>query len=142
MDKQLKTEIRAILSARTATDADGWVVAVDGHLPLTIYGVGDSSAFYGIVSQNLHASVASDAKSALQKLSKAFQRFGTMAVLEHDPDALACVRRKCGTKTVLLTAKNLGEGSVLLTAYTGRSLLAKCTCRRALKLMKKALCKG
>ncbi len=142
MEKQLKTEIRAILSARTATDADGWTVAVEGRLPLTMYGVADSSAVYGITSKGLSLSIAADSKIALQKLSKVFQCYGAMTVLQNDPEALACLRRKVFSKTVLVTAKNMGEGKILLTAHTGRSIMAKFTCKRTLKTLAKELNKA
>ena len=142
MEKQLKTEIRAILSARTSTDADGWTVAVEGHLPLTMYGVADSSAIYGITSKSQTFSIAADAKNALQKLSKVFMRYGTMTVLQNDLEALACLRRKTFAKTVLVTAKNMGEGKILLTAHTGRSIMAKFTCKRTLKTLAKDLNKA
>ncbi len=139
MEKQLKSEIKNILMGRVVTDSDGWLVVAEGHSCLTFYGIINGEMSLGITTVHKNLQVATDSKSALQKMCDAFQEIGEMTVLKNEADTLACLCRKCFRKPALLTAKNIDGGKVLLSVHTQRGILSRFICKKRIKSIEKKL---
>jgi hypothetical protein len=137
MDKQLKTELRKLLTGRTIRDEDGWLIAVPEGTYMIYHGVADSTGYRKIKLREERVKVASDNEEAFHKVFKALQDVGILANLQAKPNSLCALCRFFLTKAVVLCVDPQGEGMVLIQAYTGRSLLAGICCRRAIsKLVK------
>ena len=138
MDKQLKNELRKILTGRTIRDEEGWLVAVPEGGYLIYHGVTDFTGFRKIKHVEQQVQVASENEEAFHKVLRALQEVGLLVNMETKPDALCALCRVFLTRSVVLCVEPKTDGAVLLQAYTGRSLFSALWCRLAMmKLMKK-----
>lgn len=138
MDKQLKTELRKLLTGRTIRDEEGWVIAVPEGSYFTYHGVTDRTGYRKIKCREDRVQVAADNERAFHTVLRALGDVGLLVNMQSKPDALCALCRFFLTKTVVLCVVPEGEGVVLVQAYTGRSFTAGLCCRLAIaKLVKK-----
>lgn len=138
MEKQLKTELRKILTGRTIRDEEGWLIAVPEGSYLLYHGVTDRTGYRKIKLKEIRMQVASDNEEAFHTVLKALQEIGVLVDLKAKPNALCALCRMLLMKSVLLCVVPEGDGLVLIQAYTGRSLTAGLCCSLAIsKLTKK-----
>ena len=138
MDKQLKTELRKLLTGRTIRDEEGWLIAVPEGSHFIYHGVTDRTGYRKIKCVEERVQVASDNEQAFYTVLKALSDIGLLVHMNTKPNALCALRRFFLTKTVVLCVIPEGDGLVLVQAYTGRSLTAGISCRLAItKLIKK-----
>ena len=139
MDKQLKTELRKLLTGRTIRDEEGWLVAIPEGSFLIYHGVTDRTGYRKIKLKEERLKVASDNEEAFHKVLKALQDMGLLVNMKTKPDALCALCRFFLTKAVVLCVMPEGDGMVLIQAYTGRSITADLCCKLAIKKLMKNL---
>ena len=139
MDKQLKTEIRKLLTGRTIRDEEGWLIAVPEGNYMIYHGVADSTGFRKIKQRQVHLQVAASSEAAFQPVLEALRDMGTLVNMQTKPEALCALCRFFLTKAVLLCVSPEENGRVLVQAYTGRSLMAGIISRLAVSKLKKKL---
>ena len=138
MDKQLKTELRKLLTGRTIRDEEGWLIAVPEGSYFIYHGIADRTGYRKIICREKRLQVASDNEQAFHTVLKALSDTGLLVNMQTKPDALCALCRFFLTKAVILSVAPEGDGMVLVQAYTGRSLTAGICCRWAItKLIKK-----
>jgi hypothetical protein len=138
MEKQLKIELRKLLTGRTMRDEEGWLVAVPDGQYLIYHGITDLTGFRKIKQLQQQMQVAATNEEAFHKLLKALQEVGMLVNMQTKPDALCALCHVFLTRSVVLCAEPKTDGVVQLQVYTGRSLLSGLWCRLAvMKLMKK-----
>ena len=137
MDKQLKTELRKLLTGRTIRDEEGWLIAVPEGSYLIFHGITDRTGYRKIMLREERIQVANDNEQAFHTVLKALQNVGLLVNMQTKPDALCALCRFFLTKSVVLCITPEGTGTVLIQAYTGRSFTAGICCRLAIsKLIK------
>ena len=132
MDKQLKTELRKLLTGRTIRDEEGWLIAVPEGNYLIFQGVADSTGYRKIMVREERVQVASSNEEAFQIVFDALQEVGVLVNMKTKPTALCALCRFFLTKAVILCVVPEGDGLVLVQAFTGRSLTAGLCCRMAI----------
>ena len=132
MDKQLKTELRKLLTGRTIRDEEGWLIAVPEGNYLIFHGVADSTGYRKIMIREERVQVASSNEEAFQIVFDALQEVGVLVNMKTKPTALCALCRFFLTKAVILCVVPEGDGLVLVQAFTGRSLTAGLCCRMAI----------
>ena len=139
MERQLKSELRKLLTGRTIRDEEGWLVAVpDGQY--TIYhGVIDRTGYRKIKLREERIQVAPSNEEAFHKVLKALRDVGILVNMQTKPNALCALCRFFLTKAVVLCVVPEGDGLVLVQAYTGRSFTAGISCRLAISKLVKNL---
>lgn len=138
MDKQLKTELRKLLTGRTIRDEDGWLIAVPEGSYMIYHGIADRTGYRKIKLREERIQVASDNEVAFHLVLKGLQDVGILTNMQTKPNALCALCRFFLTKAVVLCVVPEGDGLVLIQAYTGRSFTAGICCRLAItKLIKK-----
>lgn len=138
MEKQLKTELKKILTGRTIRDEEGWLVAVPDGNYLIYHGITDKTGYRKIRVREERIQVASDNEKAFHVVLKALQDMGKLVNMKMKPDALCALCRFFLTKSVVLCVAPEGNGLVLVQAYTGKSIIAGISNRLAIaKLTKK-----
>ena len=138
MDKQLKTELRKLLTGRTIRDEEGWLIAVPEGSYLIYHGVTDRTGYRKIICTEKHLQLDGDGETAFYQVMHALQQMGRLVNMQTKPDALCALCRFFLTKTVILCVVPEENGLVLVQAYTGRSLTAGICCKWAIaKLIKK-----
>ena len=138
MDKQLKTELRKLLTGRTIRDEEGWLIAVPEGSYFIYHGVTDRTGYRKIKHREERVQVAADNEQAFHTVLNALQDIGLLVNMKTKPNALCALCRFFLTKAVLLCVVPEGDGLVLVEAYTGRSFAAGICCRLAIaKLIKK-----
>ena len=137
MDKQLKTELRKLLTGRTIRDEEGWLIAVPEGSYLIFHGITDRTGYRKIKLREERIQVANDNEQAFHTVLKALQNVGLLVNMKTRPNALCALCRFFLTKSVVLCITPEGTGTVLIQAYTGRSFTAGICCRLAIsKLIK------
>ena len=139
MDKQLKSELRKLLTGRTIRDEEGWLIAIPEHTYFIYHGVTDRTAYRKIKLREERVQVASDNEQAFYTVLKALAEVGLLVNMKTKPDALCALCRFFLTKTVVLCVVPEGDGLVLVQAYTGRSFTAGICCRLAISKLIKIL---
>lgn len=138
MDKQLKAELKKLLTGRTIRDEEGWLIAVPEGSYLIYHGVTDRTGYHKIKCREERVQVADDNEQAFHAVLMALGDIGLLVNMQTKPDSLCALCRFFLTKTVVLCVIPEGNGMVLVQAYTGRSFLAGICCRLAIaKLIKK-----
>ena len=138
MDKQLKTELKKLLTGRTIRDEEGWLVAIPEGSYLIYHGVTDRTGYRVIRCKEERVQVASDNEQAFYVVLNALREMGLLVNMKTKPDALCALCRFFLTKSVVLCVTPEGAGTVLVQAYTGRSLTAGICCKWAIaNLIKK-----
>lgn len=138
MDKQLKAELKKLLTGRTIRDEEGWLIAVPEGSYFIYHGVTDRTGYRKIKCVEERVQVDADNEKAFHTVFNALQDIGPLVNLKAKPDALCALCRFFLTKTVILCVVPEEEGTVLVQAYTGRSFTAGICCRMAIaKLVKK-----
>lgn len=138
MEKQLRTELRKLLTGRTIRDEEGWLIAVPDGSPLLYYGVTDRTSYGKIRLMERRVQLMEDGEEAFRAVLNALQEIGILVNMQTKPSALCALCRMFLTKAVILCVTPEGNGLVLVQAYTGRSFSAGLCCRMAIKkLMKK-----
>jgi hypothetical protein len=138
MDKQLKTELRKLLTGRTIRDEEGWLIAVPEGNYFIYHGIADRTGYRKIKCREKRVQAAGDNEQAFHTVLKALADICLLVNMKTKPDALCALCRFFLTKAVVLCVVPQGEGLVLVQAYTGRSLTAGICCRLAIaKLIKK-----
>ena len=138
MDKQLKTELRKLLTGRTIRDEEGWLIAVPEGSYFIYHGITDRTGYRKIKCVEERVQVAGENEQAFYTVLKALGDMGLLVNMKAKPDALCALCRFFLTKAVVLCVAPEGDGQVLVQAYTGRSLTAGICCRLAItKFIKK-----
>ena len=138
MDKQLKTELRKLLTGRTIRDEEGWLIAIPEGSYFIYHGVTDRTGYRKIKLKEERVQVASDNEQAFHTVLKALMDVGLLVNMKTKPNALCALCRFFLTKAVVLCVVPEGDGLVLVQAYTGRSVTAGMCCRMAIaKFIKK-----
>jgi hypothetical protein len=138
MDKQLKTELRKLLTGRTIRDEEGWLIAVPEGSYFICHGLTDRTGYRKIKCREERVQVASDNEQAFHTVLKALMDVGSLVNMKTKPNALCALCRFFLTKAVVLCVVPEGNGLVLVQAYAGRSFTAGICCRIAIaKLIKK-----
>ena len=140
MDKQLKTELRKLLTGRTIRDEDGWLIAIPEGNYLIYHGVTDRTGYRKIKFKEKRIQIDADSEEVFRKVLKAMQDLGILVNMKTKPNALCALCRFFLTKTVILCVVPEGEGVFLVQAFTGRSFTASLCCKLAIsKLIKKCI---
>lgn len=139
MDKQVKTELRKLLTGRTVRNEEGWLVAVPDGSYLVFHGVTDRTGYRKILCRESTVEVAESNEAAFQPVLDALQKVGILVDMQTKPEALCALCRLFLTKAVILCVTPKENGAVLVQAYTGRSLMAGIGCRLAIVRLKKKL---
>lgn len=140
MERQLKSELRKLLTGRTIRDEEGWLIAVPEGQYMIYHGVIDRTGYRKIKLREERMQVADNNEEAFDKVLKALQDVGTLVNMQTKPNALCALCRFFLTKTVILCVVPEGNGLVLIQAYTGKSFTAGISCRLAIsKLAKKMI---
>lgn len=142
MDKELQKELKKFLTGRVVVDEEGLLIALPEDIRFSFHGVPDgweSARFRKLVSREQRIRIAEDGESAFYVAIEALQMLGRLIHLESEPRALGCMRHYVLGKSVVLCVYPEGEGAVVVSAYTGKSLLAGASCRRALRDFARAL---
>ena len=139
MEKQLRTELRKILTGRTIRDEEGWLIAVPEGSYLLYHGVTDRTGYRKIKLKEARMQVASDNEEAFHKVLKALQEIGVLVDMKTKPSALCALCHMLLTKSVVLCVVPEGDGLVLIQAYTGRSLTAGLCCSLAISKLRKKI---
>ena len=139
MDKQLKTELRKLLTGRTIRDEEGWLIAVPEGSYFVYHGVTDRTGYRRIKCREERVQVAPDNEQAFHMVLRALRDVGLLVNMKTKPDALCALCRFFLTKTVVLCVVPEGDGLVLVQAYTGRSFTAGLSCRMAISKLIKIL---
>lgn len=138
MDKQLKTELRKLLTGRTIRDEEGWLIAVPEGSYFVYHGITDRTGYRKIKCREERVQVAADNEQAFYLVLNALRDVGLLVNMKTKPDALCALCRFFLTKTVVLCVAPEENGLVLVQAYTGRSFTAGICCRLAIaKFLKK-----
>lgn len=138
MEKQLKTELKKLLTGRTIRDEDGWLIAIPEGSYYIHHGVTDRTSYHKIKLKEMRMQVGADNEEAFHKVLNALQDMGVLVNMKTKPNALCALCRFFLTKIVVLCVTPEGEGLVLVQAYTGRSITAGICCRMAItKLQEK-----
>ena len=138
MDKQLKNELRKLLTGRTIRDEEGWLIAVPDGSYLIYHGVADRTGHRKIKLREERVQAGTDNEQAFHRVFDALRDIGLLVNMRTKPDALCALCRFFLTKAVILCVVPEGNGLVLIQAYTGRSITAGICCRLAIsKLIKK-----
>ena len=138
MDKQLKTELRKLLTGRTIRDEEGWLIAVPEGSYFIYHGVTDRTGYRKIKCREERVQLDEDGETAFYKVMHALQEMGLLVNMQTKPDALCALCRFFLTKAVVLCVVPQQDGSLVAEAYTGRSFTAGICCRLAIaKLIKK-----
>ena len=138
MDKQLKNELRKLLTGRTIRDEEGWLIAVPDGSYLIYHGVSDRTGHRKIKLREERVQAGTDNEQAFHRVFGALRDIGLLVNMRTKPDALCALCRFFLTKAVILCVVPEGNGLVLIQAYTGRSITAGICCRLAIsKLIKK-----
>lgn len=138
MDKQLKTELKKLLTGRTIRDEEGWLVAVPDGSYFVYHGITDRTGYRKIKMAEERVQVAKDNEQAFHKVLDALRNMGLLVNMQTKPDALCALCRFFLTKTVVLCVEPEEDGLVLVQAYTGRSITAPLCCKLAIaKFVKK-----
>ena len=138
MDKQLKSELRKLLTGRTVRDEEGWLIAIPEGSRLIYHGVSDSTGYRKIKLREERIQVAATNEEAFHVVLQALQDVGVLVNMKTKPDALCALCRMFLTKAVILCVVPEGDGLVLAQAYTGRSFTAGISCKMAItNFMKK-----
>lgn len=138
MEKELKTELRKLLTGRTIRDDEGWLIAIPEGSYLIYHGVADNTGFRKIKVIEEQLQVAPDNEEAFYMVLNALQDVGILVNMKTKPDALCALCRMFLTKAVILCVDPGENGLVTVQAYTGRSLSAGLCCRVAIsRFMKK-----
>lgn len=139
MDKQLKIELRKLLTGRTIRDEEGWLIAVPEGSYFVYHGVTDRTGYRKIKCREERVQVAPDNEQAFHEVLKALSNVGLLVNMRTKPNALCALCRFFLTKTVVLCVVPEGDGVVLVQAYTGRSFTAGICCRLAISKLIKIL---
>ena len=142
MEKQLKTELRKLLTGRTIRDEEGWLIAIPDGNYLIYHGVTDRTGYRKIKLREERIQVAATNEEAFHVVVKALQEIGVLVNMKTKPNALCALCRVFLTKAVILCVIPEGDGLVLTQAYTGRSFTAGICCRMAIRKFVKELNKG
>ena len=138
MEKQLKTELRKLLTGRTVRDEEGWLIAIPEGNYMIYHGVSDNTGYRKIKLREERIQVAATNEEAFHRVLKALQDTGVLVNMKTKPNALCALCRVFLTKAVILCIVPEGDGLVLAQAYTGRSFTAGICCRLAIsKFVKK-----
>ena len=138
MEKQLKTELRKLLTGRTIRDEEGWLIAIPEGNYLIYHGVADNTGYRKIMVHEEQIQVADSNEEAFHRVLQSLQETGVLVNMKTKPDALCALCRIFLTKAVILCVAPESDGLVLVQAYTGRSFGAGISCRLAInKFMKK-----
>ena len=138
MEKQLKTELRKLLTGRTIRDEEGWLIAIPDGNYLIYHGNTDRTGYRKIKLREERIQVAATNEEAFHVVLKALQEIGVLVNMKTKPDALCALCRMFLTKAVILCVVPEGDGLVLAQAYTGRSFTAGISCKMAItNFMKK-----
>lgn len=139
MDKELKNELRKLLTGRTVRDEEGCLVAVPDGGVLIYHGVADTTGHRKIYTKEEVVQVAADPETAFYRVLDALQKVGVLVNMRSQPQALCALRRYFLTKAVILCVLPEQDGRVRVQAHTGRSLFAAACCSRAVEQFKKNL---
>ena len=138
MDKQLKTEIKKLLTGRTIRDDEGWLIAVPEGSRFIYHGITDKTGYRKIKCKEMEVEVDEDPEQAFYTVMNALQEIGLLVNMQHKPDALCALCRVFLTRRVLLCVEPAEDGKVLVQAYVGRSFTSWLCCRIAFsKFVKK-----
>ena len=137
MDKQLRTELRKLLTGRTIRDEEGWLIAVPEGSYLIHRGLTDRTGYRKIKLREERIQAAADNEQAFHAVLQALQEVGVLVNMRTKPNALCALCRFFLSKSVILCVTPEGAGTVLIQAFTGRSVTAGICCRLAIsKLIK------
>jgi hypothetical protein len=136
MDKELKTELRKLLTGRTIRDEEGFLIAVPEGSYFIYHGVTDRTGYRRIKCAEERVQVAADSEQAFYMVLQALRNVGLLVNMQTKPNALCALCRFFLTKTVVLCVASEGDGLVLIQAYTGRSFTAGICCRMAISRLK------
>ena len=132
MEKQLKIELRKLLTGRTIRDEEGWLIAAPEKGYFVYHGVTDRTGFRKIKMREEELQVADSNEKAFHKVFRALQDVGVLVNMQTKPDDLCALCRMLLTKSVILCVAPQSEGRVLVQAYAGRSLTAGLCCKMAI----------
>ena len=112
MDKQLKTELRKLLTGRTIRDEEGWLIAVPDGQYLIYHGVTDKTGYRRIKIREERIQVAATNEEAFHLVLKALQDVGVLVDMKTMPEALSEER---------LSRSRTRNGSILCSTSTSRA---------------------
>lgn len=137
MEKELKNELRKLLTGRTVRDEEGVLMAVPEGSRLIYQGVSDTTGHRKILERSAVMEVARDTDAAFYQVLEALQRVGILVNMRSQPKALCALKRYFLTKAVILCVLPEQDGQIRIRAYTGRSLLAPACCSHAIAKLRK-----
>ena len=139
MEKQLKNELKKLLTGRTIRDEEGWLVAVPDGNYLIYHGITDRTGYGKITLVEERIKVADSTEKAFQPVMDALQDMGVLVDMKTLPDALCALCRVFFIKNVVLCANPEENGMIKMQAYTGRTITAALYCKFAISKFQKKL---
>lgn len=139
MEKQLKAELRKLLTGRTIRDEEGWLVAVPDGSYFIHHGLTDRTGYRKIKCAEARLEVDADSEKAFYTVLDALGELGLLVDMKAKPNALCAICNFFLSKKVVLCVSPEGEGVVLVQAYAGRSLTAGICCRMAISRLNKKI---
>ena len=93
MDKQLRTELRKLLTGRTIRDEEGWLIAVPEGSYLIHRGLTDRTGYRKIKLREERIQAAADNEQAFHAVLQALQEVGVLVNMRTKPNALCALCR-------------------------------------------------
>lgn len=135
MDKEIKKELRKLLTGRTIRNENGWLEAVPDGSRLVYFGASDNMG-RRIITRSQTIVLEGEVDKVFRRILKALQETGLLVNMLTRPDALCALRRYGLTKAVIICVTPVEENGICIQAHTGKSLLAGFFCRNALNKVK------
>lgn len=137
-DKELKKEIRSLLTGRTYRNDDGLLVALPEDARFVYRGVSDNMG-RKTYSRSAELVASEDPEEAFHAVLNALQQMGILVDMRSQPDALCALKRYFLTKAVLICVTPERGDKVYVEVYTGKSFFAPLCCVLAIKRLKRLL---
>lgn len=142
--KREKKEIRDILLGKTVLDEDGALTTLEPGMFRVPQGIMDGAGgvfFLGIARRARCYSSTYSEKDTLALAVSCMLDLGRLVRLRLQPETAACRIRYVLTRPAVLTFRYV-DGLPVLTAWTGRGLMAWLTLRRAIRSFERLLPEG
>lgn len=133
---ELKREVKQVLLGRTILLDNGKLSTLGPDDPWLPSGVIDGALevrIFGVAKKRRVLLTDLDDAGTLEVALEVMKNIGRGVILVHHPDVPACMLRYVLTRPAMLTVGYEEDGTLLLTAWTGRSLFAWLALSRAIR---------
>lgn len=145
MDKQLKKELKKVLTGQVLLGEEGVIHALGDEHHRVFHGAvegWEAVQFRGLSKRVGRYRIGKDGESPFDRVFSAMQNLGRLVELKQAPETLACIRRYMSSRPVVIAVDYEGEGVICVTVYTGRGMFSGMICNRGLRDFCRALPSG